>query len=168
MKASTKKKTRAAIRKSKADLEALREIEVLEDQTICGLPPAVVEQALEKANSDQKGKLCTALDAASDFEFWRLYRQRWIDEEEKNLRSLGPRDTVEKMLCQQMATLHRKCMDYIGREGLGEQDAMNQAIRCMRVFTGQVEALAHWRSKGTQVVRVEHVQLNVGGQAIMQ
>ena len=105
---------------------------------------------------------------ASDFEFWSLYRQRFMAEEEKNARNIAPRgDVVETLLAQQMAALHRKCMDYVGREGLGEQDAMNFALRCMRVFSGQVEALKLWRSKGAQTMTVKHVNVNVGGQAIM-
>jgi hypothetical protein len=107
--------------------------------------------------------------APSDFEFWRSYRLRFMAEEEKNARNIAPRgDVVETLLAQQMAALHRKCMDYLGREGLGEQDAMNFALRCMRVFSGQVEALKLWRSKGAQTMTVKHINnVNVGGQAIM-
>ena len=105
--------------------------------------------------------------APSDFDFWRSYRQRFWMEEQSNCRSLAPRDTLEKMLCEQMAACHRKAMDFVGREGMGEPDAMNQAIRLMRVFSGQVEALKIWRSKGSQTMTVRHVNVNVGGQAIM-
>jgi len=105
--------------------------------------------------------------APSDFAFWQAYRMRFACEEQMNCRSLAPRDTLEKMLCEQMAACHRKAMDFVGREGLGEQNAMNQAIRLMRVFSGQVEALKLWRSKGSQTMTVKHVNVNVGGQAVM-
>jgi len=105
--------------------------------------------------------------APSDLEFWRSYRMRFVMEEQSNCRNLRPRDTLEKMLCEQMAACHRKAMDFVGREGLGEQNAMNQAIRLMRVFSGQVEALKIWRSKGSQTMTIRHVNVNVNGQAVM-
>lgn len=36
-----------------------------------------------------------------------------------------------------------------------------------RTFTTQLEALKRYRSKGDQTVRVEHVTVNEGGQAIV-
>ena len=36
-----------------------------------------------------------------------------------------------------------------------------------RTFTAQVEALKRYRSRGEQTVRVEHVHVNEGGQAII-
>jgi hypothetical protein len=175
--------TRKVILKRRPRLEVLRkqleavdrEREILariepKETTICGLPSSLIERAAEKANPAQKEKLNLALAAASDFEFWRAYRHRFEIEEEKNCRDIAPRgDAIEKMLAQQMAACHRKAMDFVGREGLGEADAMNQAIRLMRVFSGQVEALKIWRSKGQQTMVVKHIthNLNVGGKAVM-
>ncbi len=159
---------------TKDDLDRVAESEAVDriepKETICGLPASLVQRALEESDPEQRGKLEKLTAAASDFEFWRLYRQRAASEEEKNCRDIAPRgDAVERMLAQQMAALHRKTMDFIGREGLGEVDAMNQAIRCMRVFSSQVESLKLWRCKGQQSMVVKHIthNVNVGGQAVM-
>jgi len=174
--------TRKVILKRRPRLEVLRkQLEAVDREreilariepkpTICGIPGALIDRAAEKANPAQKQKLNLALAAASDFEFWRAYRHRFEIEEEKNCRDIAPRgDAVERMLAQEMAACHRKAMDFIGREGMGESDAMNLAIRLMRVFFGQVEALKIWRSKGQQTMVVKHVthNVNVGGKAVM-
>jgi hypothetical protein len=105
--------------------------------------------------------------APSDFEFWRAYRERCILEEETNRRNLRPLDTLEKMLTTQMAAVHRRAMNFISTEGRGEEVALHSAIRLLRLFTLQVEALKSWRTKSTQTVRVEHIAVNSGGQAIV-
>jgi hypothetical protein len=45
--------------------------------------------------------------------------------------------------------------------------AGNLAIKLLRTFTMQVEALHRYRGKGQQKVTVEHVHVNAGGQAIV-
>ena len=41
------------------------------------------------------------------------------------------------------------------------------ASRLLRAYTIQVETLRRFRSGGSQLVRVEHVHLNEGGQAVL-
>jgi hypothetical protein len=41
------------------------------------------------------------------------------------------------------------------------------AARLMRAYSGQVEALRRLRHGGDQYVRVEHVHVNEGGQALI-
>ena len=43
----------------------------------------------------------------------------------------------------------------------------NVASKLLRTYTAQVEALAKLRRKGEQKVRVEHVHVHPGGQAIV-
>ena len=43
----------------------------------------------------------------------------------------------------------------------------NMALKLMRTYTAQVEALAKLRRGGNQTVRVEHVHVHSGGQAIV-
>ena len=43
----------------------------------------------------------------------------------------------------------------------------NLAIKLLRTFTMQIEALQRYRGKGQQKVTVEHVHVNAGGQAIV-
>ena len=53
-------------------------------------------------------------------------------------------------------------------ENVAQQDSNgNLAVKLLRTFTAQVEALQRYRGKGQQKVTVEHVNVNAGGQAIV-
>src|SRR3984893_14804035 len=55
-----------------------------------------------------------------------------------------------------------------GRIRHPQQDSNgNLAVKLLRTFTMQVEALQRYRGKGQQKVTVEHVHVNAGGQAIV-
>src|SRR5437868_4442229 len=55
-----------------------------------------------------------------------------------------------------------------GSENVAQQDSNgNLAVKLLRTFTAQVEALQRYRGKGQQKVTVEHVNVNAGGQAIV-
>jgi hypothetical protein len=53
-------------------------------------------------------------------------------------------------------------MSVVGHSGL-----MPANFKLARTFAAQVEALKRYRSRGDQTVRVEHVTVNEGGQAIV-
>ena len=76
------------------------------------------------------------------------------------------------MLAAQMACTHALAMEMIGRTQIAERrDAMNDygnlAVKLLRTYTAQIEALARVRRKGEQSVRVEHVHVHAGGQAVV-
>ena len=48
-----------------------------------------------------------------------------------------------------------------------QDSAGNLAVKLLRTFTTQLEALQRYRGKGQQKVTVEHVNVNAGGQAIV-
>lgn len=80
------------------------------------------------------------------------------------------RDETEAMLAVQMAATHQLAMTLLARLP-GAQHAPqleangNMAVKLLRTFTAQTEALAKLRRGGNQTVRVEHV--HAGGQAIV-
>ncbi|MCJ2092785.1 hypothetical protein MKK67_09765 [Methylobacterium sp. J-072] len=86
--------------------------------------------------------------------------------------AVRPENEVEGMLAVQMATTHQAAMQALGKacqtsapdvaETMG-----NLANKLMRTYTQQVEALAKLRRGGEQTVRVEHVHVYEGGQAIV-
>jgi hypothetical protein len=84
-----------------------------------------------------------------------------------------PRDEVECALVIQMACTHSAAMAVLGALGGGHGPERNIAIkasaacRLLRAYTGQVEALRRLRNGGSQFVRVEHVHVNEGGQAVI-
>jgi hypothetical protein len=83
-----------------------------------------------------------------------------------------PRDEIECALVIQMACTHSAAMAVLNRLGGAAGDrtvaAMaSAAARLLRAYATQVEALRRLRNGGSQTVRVEHVHVNEGGQAVI-
>jgi hypothetical protein len=88
------------------------------------------------------------------------------------VKAIEPRDELEAMLAAQMAATHNAIMTFARRlnhvENIAQQDSAERAFnKLARTFASQVEALKRYRSSGEQTVRVEHVTVNEGGQAIV-
>ncbi len=71
-----------------------------------------------------------------------------------------------------MAVTHAFALELIGRAKRVEEipqfdSAGNMAVKLLRTFVMQAEALAKLRRGGEQTVRVEHVHVYPGGQAIV-
>jgi hypothetical protein len=73
----------------------------------------------------------------------------------------------------QMACTHTAAMAVLGRLGGGHgpdrsvATMASAASRLSRTYATQVEALRRLRNGGSQFVRVEHVHVNEGGQAVI-
>src|SRR5436309_13342758 len=84
-----------------------------------------------------------------------------------------PRGEVECALAIQMACTHTAAMAVLNRLGGGHGtdrsvSAMaSAAARLLRAYTAQAEALRRLKNGSSQVVRVEHVHVNDGGQAVI-
>jgi hypothetical protein len=84
-----------------------------------------------------------------------------------------PRDEIECALIIQMACTHAAAMAVLGRLGGAHGSDRNiaakasAAARLLRAYAAQVEALRRQRNGGSQFVRVEHVHVNEGGQAMI-
>ena len=88
------------------------------------------------------------------------------------LTGIGPRDEIEAMLATQMVATHVAAIKALkqlkGSVNTTQQDSNgNLAVKLLRTFTMQLEALQRYRGKGQQKVTVEHVHVNAGGQAIV-
>jgi hypothetical protein len=89
------------------------------------------------------------------------------------LHGIQPRDETEAMLAVQMVATHAAALDLLGRALRGEyratlQDSGNLAVKLLRTFTMQMEALNRHRGKASkQTVTVEHVHVHAGGQAVV-
>ena len=88
------------------------------------------------------------------------------------VKGIGPRDQMEAMLAAQMAAVHNATMTFARRlahvDNIQQQDSAERAFnKLARTFATQLEALKRYRSAGEQTVRVEHVTVNEGGQAIV-
>lgn len=88
------------------------------------------------------------------------------------IKAVEPRDEVEAMLAAQMAAVHQATMSMARRlniaEFAGQSEAAERGLtKLARTYTSQVEALKRYRSNGQQTVRVERVEVNEGGKAIV-
>lgn len=88
------------------------------------------------------------------------------------LDTMEPRDPAEALLLTQMAATHQAAMMMARRlnhvETIQQQESAERTLnKLMRTFTTQMEALKRYRAKGQQVVRVERVTVEEGGQAIV-
>ena len=88
------------------------------------------------------------------------------------MNGIGARDEIEGMLATQMVSTHFAAMTLLRRlKGVEtipqETSAGSLAVKLLRTYTMQMEALQRYRGKGQQKVTVEHVHVHSGGQAIV-
>jgi len=85
--------------------------------------------------------------------------------------AVEPQSELEAMLAVQMAGTHELAMSMLTRAKSGPIDQAerygNLATKFLRTYTTQMETLAKLRRGGEQTVRVEHVHVYQGGQAIV-
>ncbi len=85
---------------------------------------------------------------------------------------LEPRDAIEAMLVTQMTATHVAMTTLIERmthqNSTDVRESLERSVtRLSRTYLAQVDALKKYRAKAQQVVRVERVTVNEGGQAIV-
>ena len=89
------------------------------------------------------------------------------------IKELAPQSPLEAMLISQMVAVNTaigklmECGLLSDQTFAGKQLNMNLAIKLQRTFVQQVETLEKLRGNRQQTVRVEHVTVNAGGQAIV-
>jgi hypothetical protein len=106
--------------------------------------------------------------------------QSGSEEREKQLQAtmsammgVQSRDELEGMLGAQMVATHNAAMECFRRSMIKEQSFEGRrqnlefANKLVRSYATLMETLDKHRGKGQQVVRVEHVTVNAGGQAIV-
>src|SRR5919205_3129117 len=76
------------------------------------------------------------------------------------------------MLATQMVATHFAAITLLrrlkGAENIPQQaSAGSLAVKLLRTYTMQIEALQRYRGKGQQRVTVEHVHVHQGGQAVV-
>jgi hypothetical protein len=76
---------------------------------------------------------------------------------------IGPRDEAEAMLAAQMVGVHWLAMDLLRKTNDRAQlnNAGNMAVKLLRTYTAQLEALKRYRTAGEQRVVVQHQHVNV-------
>lgn len=88
------------------------------------------------------------------------------------IHGIGPRDELEAMLVVQMVAIHKTAINCLRgaiqntHPDIRHQN-LNQGVKLTKAFTAQMEALNKHRGNGGQKVRVEHVHVYQGGQAVV-
>jgi len=91
----------------------------------------------------------------------------------RRVSDIGARDAIEAMLAVQMVATHEAVLECFRRAALAEQTFAGRELglkygdKLVRSFAALTDALNRHRGKGQQVVRVEHVTVQAGGQAIV-
>ena len=86
---------------------------------------------------------------------------------------LIPKDLIETMLISQMIGVHNTAMDLLQKSQAAylnpEQRARYAGLstKMTRTYALQMEALKKYRTGGQQTMKVEHVHVNQGGQAVI-
>lgn len=88
------------------------------------------------------------------------------------VKGIRPRDQVEAMLAMQMAAIHMASMTAASNLSATKTakgiDLWERSLnKLSRTFTTQMEALKRYRSKRSQRIVVERVNVSDGGQAIV-
>jgi hypothetical protein len=88
------------------------------------------------------------------------------------VQGIEPRDTIEAMLACQIAAVHNATMTFARRlnhvDTIPQQDSASNALnKLARTFAAQMDALNRHRGKGQQSIKVEHVSVAPGAQAIV-
>jgi hypothetical protein len=100
-------------------------------------------------------------------------RQRDYSAVGQALSAFKPKDEIEGMIAAQAVALHNGAMECFRRAILPDQPAeiasrlRRDGANLSRAMTDLLDALARKRGKGPQVVRVERVVVQDGGQAIV-
>jgi hypothetical protein len=88
------------------------------------------------------------------------------------VRGINPKDETEALLAVQMAAIHNATMVAAGRlnhvDTIPQQDSTSTMLnKLARTFATQIEALKRYRSAGEQTIKVQHVTIHDGAQAIV-
>ena len=89
------------------------------------------------------------------------------------IEAAAPKDEIEGALAVQMACTHTAALSVLARFGSGGGTdrrvvaLASAAARLLRAYSGHVETLRRLHHGSDQYVRVEHVHISEGGQAVI-
>jgi hypothetical protein len=130
----------------------------------------LLADALGTGDYDFAGGLLTQLTDAS--RSGKIVTQQELNFMLSVVFGINPKDETEALLAAQMAAIHNATMMAARRlnhvETIPQQDSASTMLnKLARTFASQVEALKKYRSGGEQTIKVQHVTVNDGGQAIV-
>ena len=131
-----------------------------------------LNKALGTTSSDFVNASLLQLQAAARSPFGTISEMH-INAALAMIEAAAPKDEIEGAIAVEMACTHTAAMAILAKldSGFGTERRIaafgSAAARLMKTFTLQVEILRRLRNGGQQFVRVEHVHVNDGGQAVI-
>jgi hypothetical protein len=131
-----------------------------------------LNKALGTVSSDFVNASLFQLQAAARSPFGRISETN-LNAALALITAAAPKDEIEGALAVEMACAHTAAMAVLARLDavLGSERRITSigstAARLMKSFTMHVEVFRRLRTGGQQLVRVEHVHVNDGGQAVI-
>jgi len=131
-----------------------------------------LNKALGTVSSDFVNASLFQLQAAARSPFGRISETN-LNAALALIAAAAPKDEIEGALAVEMACAHTAAMAVLARLDavLGSERRITSigstAARLMKSFTMHVEVFRRLRNGGQQFVRVEHVHVNDGGQAVI-
>jgi len=143
---------------------------------------------IEILRSEKLRPVLQSLSGSDDFDFCitlltQVVNAQWrpdsaeltqqVEATRAAMMGMKPRDALEGMLIGQLIAIHNAAMECCRRAMIpgqtfeGGREALNQANKLSRTYALLTEALDRHRGKGQQHIRVEHVNVHAGGQAIV-
>jgi hypothetical protein len=142
----------------------------------------------EISRSEELRPVIQSISGSDDFDFCitlltQVVNSQWRPDSAEQTRQVAatraammgmkPRDALEGMLIGQLIASHNAAMECYRRAMIpgqtfeGRRENLNQANKLSRTYAALTEALDRHRGKGQQHIRVEHVNVHAGGQAIV-
>ena len=131
-----------------------------------------LEQALGTISSDFVSASLLQLQAAARSPFGTI-SETAMNAALAMVAAAAPKDEIEGALAVQMACTHTAAMAILAKldSGFGTEQRIaafgSTAARLMRAYAMQMEVLRRLRHGGQQFVRVEHIHIHHGGQAVI-
>jgi hypothetical protein len=131
-----------------------------------------LNKALGTSSSDFVNASLLQLQAAARSPFGTI-SETHINAALAMIEAAAPKDEIEGALAVQMACTHTAAMAILAKldSGFGTERRIavfgSAAARLMKAYAMQMEVLRRLRHGGHQFVRVEHVHVNDGGQAVI-
>jgi len=140
--------------------------------------PDAVKATLKRIGGSQSDRWNFVLANQTIQTLWLKYSDKETSDRQlaatvAGLVGIGPKDELEGMIAAQLLAAHNAAMESYRRAMIGEQtfdgrsENLNQANKLSRTYAVLLDALNRYRGKGQQMVRVEHVHVHSGGQAVV-
>ena len=131
-----------------------------------------LKEKLNISNMDSFMKSMFTLIAFFDSDASAENLESFVNGSIEEIASIAPKDCIENQLIQQLLITHHLFMKCSLKANIKEQyssrvdEHIKNITKLSKLFIEQMKALSSYRNEGQQKVKVEHVYISEGGQAV--